>query len=48
MRAFRLAPFAAISASLGATVVAVATSRAGDWERPLIVLLVGALALIAT
>jgi putative nucleotidyltransferase with HDIG domain len=47
MRAFRLAPFAAISASLGATVVAVVTSRAEDWERPLILLLVGALALIA-
>ena len=31
----------------GATVIAVVTSRARDWERPLIVVLVGALALIA-
>ena len=47
MRASRFAPLAAISASLGATVVAVVTSSADDWERPLIVVLVGALALIA-
>ncbi len=47
MRASRLAPFCAIVATLAATVLAILTSRAHDWDRPLIVVLVGALALIA-
>jgi putative nucleotidyltransferase with HDIG domain len=47
MRGSRLAPFCAILVTLATTAVAVVTSRAGDWDRPLIVVLVGALALIA-
>jgi putative nucleotidyltransferase with HDIG domain len=47
MRASRLAPLAAIVATVAATVVAILTSRAQDWDRPLIIVLVGGLALIA-
>ena len=47
MRASRLAPFCAFVATIAATVLAILTSRAGDWDHPLIVVLVGALALIA-
>jgi putative nucleotidyltransferase with HDIG domain len=47
MRGSRFAPVCAILVTLAATAVAVLTSRAQDWERPLIVILVGALALIA-
>ena len=47
MRGSRYAPWGAALVTLAATAVAVATSRAEDWDRPLIVVLVGALALIA-
>ncbi len=47
MRASRLAPICALLVTAAATVVAILTSRAEDWDRPLIVVLVGALALIA-
>jgi putative nucleotidyltransferase with HDIG domain len=47
MRGSRFAPFCAILLTLAATTVAVATSRAEDWKQPLIIVLVGALALIA-
>jgi putative nucleotidyltransferase with HDIG domain len=47
MRGSRFAPFCAILVTLAATVVAVVTSRAEDWERPLSVVLIGALLLIA-
>jgi putative nucleotidyltransferase with HDIG domain len=47
MRGSRFAPFCAILVTLGMTVLAGLTSRAEDWDRPLIVVLVGALALIA-
>jgi putative nucleotidyltransferase with HDIG domain len=47
MRGSRFAPFCAILVTIAATAVAVVTSRAGDWDRPLITVLVGALALIA-
>jgi putative nucleotidyltransferase with HDIG domain len=47
MRGSRFAPFCAILVTLAATAVAVMTSRAEDWERPVIIALVGALALIA-
>jgi putative nucleotidyltransferase with HDIG domain len=47
MRGSRFAPFFAVLVTVAATVIAVVTSRAGDWDRPLIVIFVGALALIA-
>jgi putative nucleotidyltransferase with HDIG domain len=47
MRGSRFAPFCAILVTMAATAVAVVTSRAGDWDRPLITVLIGALALIA-
>jgi putative nucleotidyltransferase with HDIG domain len=47
MRGSRFAPFCAILVTVAATAVAAVTSRAEDWERPLIIVLVGALALIA-
>jgi putative nucleotidyltransferase with HDIG domain len=47
MRGSRFAPFFAVLVTIAATAVAAMTSRAEDWERPLIVLFVGALALIA-
>jgi len=47
MRASRFAPFCALLVTAAATVVAVATSHAGDWRQPLLIALVGALALLA-
>jgi putative nucleotidyltransferase with HDIG domain len=47
MRGSRFAPYLAALVTLGATAVAVLTSRADDWDRPLITVLVGALALLA-
>jgi putative nucleotidyltransferase with HDIG domain len=47
MRGSRFAPFCAILGSIAATAVAVLTSRAEDWERPVIIVLVAALALLA-
>jgi putative nucleotidyltransferase with HDIG domain len=47
MRGSRLAPYFAILVTLATTVVAAMTSRADDWDRPLIAILVGALALLA-
>jgi len=47
MRASRLAPLCALLVFAAAIVVAVLTSRADDWDRPLIIVLVGALALVA-
>jgi putative nucleotidyltransferase with HDIG domain len=47
MRASRLAPPCALLVTLAATAVAALTLRGEDWDRPLIVVLVGALALIA-
>ena len=47
MRGSRFAPICAVLATAAATAVAVLTSRASDWDKPLIAVLVGALALIA-
>jgi putative nucleotidyltransferase with HDIG domain len=47
MRGSRYAPFLALLVTVAATAVAVLTSRADDWDRPLIIVLVGALALVA-
>ena len=47
MRGSRYAPFFAVLVTIAATAVAVMTSRAEDWDRPLILISVGALALIA-
>jgi putative nucleotidyltransferase with HDIG domain len=47
MRGSRLAPCFAILLTVAATVVSAMTSRSEDWDRPLIVVLVGALALVA-
>lgn len=47
MRGSRFAPYFAALLTLAATAVAVVTSRASDWDRPLIFVFVGALALIA-
>jgi putative nucleotidyltransferase with HDIG domain len=47
MRGSRYAPFIAVLTTIAATATAVLTSRAEDWDRPLIVIFVGALALIA-
>jgi putative nucleotidyltransferase with HDIG domain len=47
MRASRLAPWCALVVLALTTVVAVVTSRPEDWQRPLIIVLVAALALIA-
>src|SRR5215218_8536972 len=47
MRASRLAPFCALLVTAAALGVAVVTSRAADWSQPFLLLLVGALALLA-
>ncbi len=47
MRASRLAPVCAVLLLVAATIVAATSSRADDWHRPLVIVLVGALALIA-
>jgi putative nucleotidyltransferase with HDIG domain len=47
MRASRFAPLCALLVFAAAIVVAVVTSRAEDWDRPLIIVMVGALALVA-
>src|SRR4051812_20843390 len=47
MRAHRLAPPCALLVTVAATAVAAVTSRASDWDKPLVILLIGALALIA-
>jgi putative nucleotidyltransferase with HDIG domain len=47
MRASRFAPLFALLVILSATAAAVLTSRAEDWSQPLLVVLVGALALLA-
>jgi putative nucleotidyltransferase with HDIG domain len=47
MRGSRYAPFCAVLLTIVATTVAVLTSRAEDWAHPLVIVLVGALALIA-
>jgi len=47
MRGSRYAPLFAVLVTVAATVVAVMTSRASDWDRPLILIFVGALALVA-
>jgi putative nucleotidyltransferase with HDIG domain len=47
MRGSRYAPFFAVLATIASTVVAVLTSRADDWDRPLVLISVAALALIA-
>jgi putative nucleotidyltransferase with HDIG domain len=47
MRGSRFAPFCAVLVTLAATAVAALTSRAEDWDRPLVIVLIGALALIA-
>ena len=47
MRGSRYAPFLAVLVTVAATAVAVVTSRADDWDRPLIFVFVGALALVA-
>jgi putative nucleotidyltransferase with HDIG domain len=47
MRLSRLAPPCALLLTAAATAVAVATSRADDWNKPLILVLVAALALVA-
>src|SRR4051812_50206215 len=47
MRASRLAPWCALLVTAAAAVVAVASSRAEDWQRPLILVLIAAFALIA-
>jgi putative nucleotidyltransferase with HDIG domain len=47
MRGSRFAPFCAILVTVAATAVAVVTSRAEDWHSPLVIVLIGAVALIA-
>jgi putative nucleotidyltransferase with HDIG domain len=47
MRFSRLAPVCAVMVLAAATALAIATSRASDWDEPVIMVLVGALALIA-
>jgi putative nucleotidyltransferase with HDIG domain len=47
MRRLRPAPICAILALVATTAVAVITSRAADWDKPLILVLVAALALVA-
>jgi len=47
MRGSRFAPLFAVLVTVAATAVAVMTSRAEDWDRPLILILVGTLALVA-
>jgi putative nucleotidyltransferase with HDIG domain len=47
MRGSRFAPLFAVLVTVAATAVAVMTSRAEDWDRPLILIFVGALALVA-
>jgi putative nucleotidyltransferase with HDIG domain len=47
MRGYRFAPYFAVLATVAAIGVAIATSRDADWDKPLVIVLVGALALIA-
>jgi putative nucleotidyltransferase with HDIG domain len=47
MRGSRFAPYFAILVTVAATVVAALTTRASDWDRPVVIVLVGALALVA-
>jgi putative nucleotidyltransferase with HDIG domain len=47
MRGSRFAPACALLLTAASTALAVATSRAEDWDRPLVFVLVGALALVA-
>jgi putative nucleotidyltransferase with HDIG domain len=47
MRGSRFAPACALLLTAAATALAVLTSRAEDWDRPLVFVLVGALALVA-
>jgi putative nucleotidyltransferase with HDIG domain len=47
MRGSRFAPTCALLATAAATAVALLTSQAGDWDKPVVFALVGALALIA-
>jgi putative nucleotidyltransferase with HDIG domain len=47
MRGFRPAPVCAVLALVATTAVAVITSRSADWDKPLILVLVAALALVA-
>jgi len=47
MRGSRFAPYFAVLVTVAAAIVAVLTSRAEDWDRPLVVALVGVLALVA-
>ena len=47
MRGSRFAPTCALLATAAATAVALLTSRAGDWDKPVVLALVGAMALIA-
>ena len=47
MRGSRFAPTCALLATAAATAVAVLTSRSGDWDKPVVFVLVGAMALIA-
>ncbi len=47
MRVSRLAPLCALLALAAATALAIVTSRASDWDEPVIIVLVGALALLA-
>jgi putative nucleotidyltransferase with HDIG domain len=47
MRLSRLAPFCALLVVAAAAVLAAVTSREADWDKPLVLVLIGALALIA-
>jgi putative nucleotidyltransferase with HDIG domain len=47
MRGSRFAPTCALLATAAATAVALITSRAADWDKPVVIALVGAMALIA-
>jgi putative nucleotidyltransferase with HDIG domain len=47
MRGSRFAPYFAVLVTAAAAAVAIVTSRADDWDKPLVMALIGALALIA-
>ena len=47
MRGSRFAPTCALLATAAATAVALLTSRSGDWDKPVVFVLVGTMALIA-
>ena len=47
MRGSRFAPTCALLATVAAAAVALLTSRSGDWDKPVVFVLVGAMALIA-